>query len=107
MKPDSVLMRVARAIHDVDCDNSDCGELTTEGRYARYAQAAINALDPIGEHVIDICGAHWTIKHPLSCRPDLFACPYHESAVQSPWQLRPGRYKCTLVDGTIRLGDPL
>jgi hypothetical protein len=44
---DGVLLRVTRAIHDVDCDQGpDCPEvLTIEGRYGRYAAAALTALE--------------------------------------------------------------
>lgn len=40
------LLAITRAIHDVDCDRGEgCGEvLTTEGRYGRYASAALAAV---------------------------------------------------------------
>lgn len=40
------LLRVTRAIHDVDCDQGpSCEEvLTTDGRYGRYAQVALTAI---------------------------------------------------------------
>lgn len=42
--PDTPLLAITRAIHNVDCD-PDCDEdLTTMGRYGRYATAALDAM---------------------------------------------------------------
>jgi hypothetical protein len=46
---DEALEAATRAIHDMDCDAEVCtGEtLTTEGRYGRWARAAVEAAAPL------------------------------------------------------------
>jgi len=36
-------------------------------------------------HIVQCTDAGWTIKHPLSCRPDLFNCPVNRAAEASLW----------------------
>lgn len=59
-----------------------------------------------GGHVIDLREDGWTIQHPLSCRPNLFDCIYNMAAATlvsaGP---RPGRYRVTVEDGHLHLGE--
>lgn len=51
------------------------------------------------DHVIDLREDGWTIKHPLSCRPNLFACPVNRAAEVGMCEQPPvpaGRYVCTV-----------
>jgi hypothetical protein len=68
------------------------------------AQAEYAAAE---RHVIDLNENGWTIKHPLSCRPNLLDCPISTAAdrdLTSPpaeW----GRYVCELdSDGSFVVG---
>lgn len=51
-------------------------------------------------HIIDLRADGWTIKHPLSCRPNLFDCPVNRAAgphyPAPPPQL--GRFECDVDD---------
>jgi len=38
--------------------------------------------DDGADHIIDFGPHGWTIKHPPSCRPNLFDCPVNRAAVQ-------------------------
>ena len=41
---DEMVEAATRAIHDMDCDTPECtGQLTIEGRYGRWARAAVEA----------------------------------------------------------------
>lgn len=64
--------------------------------HAQYFQAE--------RHVIDLAADSWTIKHPLSCRPNLFDCPVNQAAERDLTEppAEPGRHLCD-VDGTGRL----
>lgn len=58
-------------------------------------------LEPIdfGEgHIIELAEEGWTIKHPLSCRPNLFACEFNAAARASEPTGLLGRFRCR-VDG--------
>lgn len=54
-------------------------------------------------HVIELREDSWTIQHPLSCRPDLFACPVNKAALGSSGPPVLGRYEVGLNDA----GDEL
>lgn len=45
---DEMVEAATRAIHDMDCDTPECtGQLTIEGRYGRWARAALEAARPL------------------------------------------------------------
>ncbi|GHH57571.1 DUF6085 family protein [Lentzea cavernae] len=50
------------------------------------------------EHVIDVREDGWTIKHPMSCRSDLFACEVNRAAGQQikAMPAPAGKYECGL-----------
>lgn len=59
------------------------------------------------EHVIDVREDGWTIKHPMSCRSDLFACEVNRVAGQ---QLKAmpapaGQYECRVNEGVFVVGE--
>jgi hypothetical protein len=57
-------------------------------------------------HVIDFRGDGWTIRHPLSCRPNLFDCPVNRAAeldLTEPPDLL-GRYECAEREGEFFVG---
>jgi hypothetical protein len=61
-------------------------------------------------HVIDLRDDGWTVKHPLTCRADLFACPVNVAAgrdlTEPPDDL--GQYACGLdVDGRFTIADKI
>src|SRR4051812_21434344 len=67
-------------------------------------------LEPIdfGEpHLIALARDGWTIKHPVTCRPNLFACRFNRAAKFSgPLGDRLGRFYCTIDDeGFLVLGE--
>lgn len=72
-------------------------------------------LDDLGahqtEHIIDIKPDGWTIKHPLSCRPQLFDCPVHQAAQRRDFATvhpKPGRYNVALdAAGWVLIGEPV
>jgi hypothetical protein len=108
---DELLWQVTVAIHNVDCpDWPGCHEdLTVEGRYGRYAAAALAVINDDHEHMIELRPGGWTMQHPLSCRlsGELFACPYHQAAQGLGPMDQLGRYVCRLVDGRVLIGDPV
>lgn len=59
-------------------------------------------------HVIDLRDDGFTIRHPLSCRPELFTCPLWQAAraaLAAPPPFR-GRYQCEIADdGMFTIGD--
>jgi hypothetical protein len=61
-------------------------------------------------HIIDLREDGWTIQHPLSCRPDLFACPVNRAAGQAltepPDVL--GRFPCRVGENgkSLIIGPP-
>jgi hypothetical protein len=61
-------------------------------------------------HIIDLREDGWTIMHPPSCHPDLFACLVNRAAGQDlaePPPEAPGRYFCDLDgDGFLAIGEP-
>jgi hypothetical protein len=62
------------------------------------------------EHVIDLRDDGWTIRHPLSCRPNLFDCEVNRAAgrmlTEQPDDL--GRFVCWVdAEGVFTIGDPL
>lgn len=61
-------------------------------------------------HVIDLRDDGWTVKHPLTCRADLFACPVNVAAgrdlTRPPDEL--GQYACSLDDdGHFAISDKI
>lgn len=64
--------------------------------------------DDDGRHIIDLRDDGWTIKHPLSCRPNLFDCPVNEAAerdLTEPPDER-GQRVCSLNDdGHLLIGE--
>lgn len=68
---------------------------------AALADAGLLVEPDDTEHVIEFRDRGWTIKHPLSCRPNLFDCPINGAAEcqfgygQLP---EPGRQRCWLND---------
>lgn len=60
-------------------------------------------------HVIDVRDDGWTIRHPLSCRPNLFDCEVNRAAGPSrQLPVDPGRYACWTDDqGVLNIGDPV
>ncbi len=58
-------------------------------------------------HVIDFREGGWTIRHPLSCRPNLFDCPVNRAAeddlTEPPTTL--GQYRCDVQDNALVIGD--
>lgn len=65
------------------------------------------AVEDNDEHVIQLDPNGWTIKHPLPCRPNLFACPFNHAAVTIQGA-RLGRYTCWLdEDGALVIGEEI
>ncbi|MEV0805753.1 hypothetical protein [Micromonospora sp. NPDC050200] len=94
----------ARDVAEEDC----CDEHGIRG--ALDALAAAGRLAPADDdprHIIDISVDGWTIKHPLSCRPNLFDCPVNRLAEQGlgavAGPVYAGRFECSVND----LGDRL
>jgi hypothetical protein len=86
---------------------SDTGSIMTCTE-AEYVQFAGRDMTDDAQHVIDLRVDGWTIKHPLTCRPNLFNCPANSAArglADSP--AVPGRYVCELDDtGQLVIGPP-
>jgi hypothetical protein len=60
-------------------------------------------------HIVAFTNDGWTIKHPLSCRPNLFECPVNEAAgrglTEPPTEL--GQFVCDLdADGDFAIYGP-
>lgn len=58
-------------------------------------------------HVIDLRPDGWTLRHPLSCRPNLFDCKLNTAALTDPLAARisTGQYRVDLVDGQLQIGE--
>lgn len=58
-------------------------------------------------HIIQVDSGEWIIRHPFSCRPNLFDCHFNEAAVGlAVMTTQSGRYKCHIDgDGNLVLGD--
>jgi len=70
--------------------------------HAQYFQAE--------RHVIELAADSWTIKHPLSCRPNLFECPVNHAAERDLTEppVEPGRYLCDVDEsGRFSVGNPV
>jgi hypothetical protein len=66
-------------------------------------------LEPVDTgqpHIIHVEEKQWTMKHPLTCRTQLFECPVHAAALRSDPGIRLGRFVCTVgYDGFLVLGE--
>jgi hypothetical protein len=51
---------------------------------------------PQSSHRIEVRADGCIIMHPLSCRPNLFACPFNDAARESD-DVSPGVYECSLA----------
>lgn len=82
------------------------------------ADAVLAALAAVGHHVvfedeprhlIELRADGWTIKHPLACRPDLFACKVNRASEQDPPppEVDDGVYRCDANDAgdLLLIGD--
>lgn len=61
-----------------------------------------------GRHIVEFRADGWTIQHPLSCRPNLFACEVNRAAgrelTEPPAEL--GVFACRIEGGRFVVGDP-
>jgi hypothetical protein len=75
---------------------------------AEYVDLVGRDMTDDAQHVIDLRDDGWTIKHPLTCRPNLFDCHFNRAArdlAGSP--ALPGRYVCDVDDtGHLTVGEP-
>lgn len=66
-------------------------------------------LEDEKRHIIQFDEDGWTLKHPVSCRPNLFDCPYTVAAQRdliNDVLEGCGRYYCDLAnDGWIEVGE--
>lgn len=67
-------------------------------------------LEPVDTgrpHVIVLAENGWTMKHPVTCRAQLFHCPVHKAALASePLGDQLGRFVCTVgYDGFLVIGE--
>lgn len=72
----------------------------------RAVQAVLKWLGDRPYHVIEYGEDKFVIQHPLTCRPNLLACPASQAGVHEddvPDEL--GRYAVTVVDGRLVRGD--
>jgi hypothetical protein len=110
-----IMDRHARKVADgtaapIDQERAEVGRLRRE--VARLT-AALEELtgDSETRHIIDIRVDSWTLKHPVSCRPDLFNCPVNRAAEETLVSRRrhaPGKYECFLIeDGQFVVGLPV
>jgi hypothetical protein len=82
-------------------------EVTPPRHYWEVMEEVIRAADTAADsrHVVEFRAEGWTIMHPLSCRPNLFACRVNRAAEQDlrqpPGVL--GLYECDVND--VDLGD--
>lgn len=81
-------------------------------RVAPALGAALYAIDPSfadPHHVMLKQAGAWTMQHPLSCRPDLLACPVPDRVWEQDLDagLPDGRYPVYLADGKLTVGDAL
>ncbi len=53
-------------------------------------------------HVVDFREYDWTVQHPLSCRPELFKCPYNNFSF-NPQVI--GKYRVELIDGKFTVKE--
>ncbi|MDG4749338.1 hypothetical protein O7630_34615 [Micromonospora sp. WMMD718] len=87
----------------------DRQDIVAPGLLWELAEEIIRAADGASSeaHVIEFRADGWTIQHPLSCRPNLFACRVNRAAERDLANIdRPpflGRYECAAND----LGDRL
>lgn len=58
-------------------DTNDLENTYHDGYDAGYA-AARSELEDNKEHIVARSPSGWTLKHPLSCRPNLFDCEYNK-----------------------------
>jgi hypothetical protein len=59
-------------------------------------------VDPNEPHLINFGSEGWIIQHPLTCRPNLFNCPYNVAAhTTEPDDIEGGTYKCDLDGETL------
>lgn len=89
----------------------------TEHDIARAVLAALAAAGRLAPpddspfHIIEFRPDGWTIKHPLACRPNLFACRVNRAAerdlanIDGPPYL--GQYECSANDfgDRLHIGD--
>lgn len=84
-------------------DGSDTYRLAMSPQRFMY----LEPVDTGTPHAIALAENGWTMKHPVSCRAQLFHCPVHQAALKSePIQHDLGRYTCTVgYDGFLVIGE--
>lgn len=70
-------------------------------------QMYLEPVDTDQPHVIEIAEHAWTMKHPVTCRAQLFHCTVHKAALKSePLGDQLGRFSCTVgYDGFLVIGE--
>lgn len=63
------------------------------------SEAVIALIEGLGaEHVFEQRGAQWSLQHPLTCRPNLFACEVQKTFMLGHTYLPgEGRFTITMV----------
>lgn len=95
--------KVIEAIAEFD----SAGGFYGPGWAGRLADKVLAALDDDPHHVIEFGEQGWTLKHPLSCRGELFECPFNKAADRLDGPLaEPGRYRVEVVLGHLVVTGP-
>jgi hypothetical protein len=102
-----------RLREDMGSDYIRVGEtVSTQDRSDTYRLALgpqtmyLEPIDTGQPHIIHVEKEQWTMKHPLTCRAQLFECPVHAAALRSEPGIRLGRFVCTVgYDGFLVLGE--
>lgn len=88
---------VERIVQQVGCPLPCMGYDETRKVYREIVTVVLGHDD---RHIVDLREDGWTIRHPLSCRPNLFNCPVNKAAerdlTEPPAEL--GRFVCGLDD---------
>jgi hypothetical protein len=73
------------------------------------ADEICKAIDDQPFHTVDLREDGWTLKHPLDCRHELFACPYNRAlgVLDGVPESGPGVYRVDLDGHHLLLGDVL
>lgn len=94
----AVLPAHERQVREQTLRDLNAGSITNE-------DLAAAGLDT--DHIVDLRADGWTIRHPLTCRTDLFACPVNRAAERDltgpPHEF--GRFECGVENGEFWIGE--
>jgi hypothetical protein len=97
------------SVHEMapQCIGHDIDGVDARAVHDMIGKATVMVSWPDEAHVIDLRDDGWVIKHPLSCRPNLFNCPVNRATGVPTGSSMPtsGQWECGVdARGALTIG---